>query len=400
MNNKPTFRILFAVIAVILLAGTFSAGCIGGYYSSKIGTPIGETSASPTNTDELFKPFWEAWQIVNDQYLIQPVDQEALMQGAIRGMLDSLGDQHTSYMDPAQYSDANAPLEGYDGIGAYVNTEGEVLTIVEPIKGSPAEAVGLQPRDEIIAIDGQDLSGVLPEVARLRVLGPAGTIVILTIHREGVDQPFDVMITRAHIVIPSVESEILDGQIAYLKLSTFGDTSVDDLHTALLELLAQNPKGLILDLRNNSGGYLDAAVAIASEFLPDGVVAYEEYGNGTRDTYEATGDGIATQIPMIVLVNEWSASASELVAGALQDRDRAELVGVTSFGKGTVQNWMPLSNDEGAVRVTIARWLTPTSRSIHEIGLTPDYEILITDADMQAGIDPQLNRAIELLTQP
>jgi carboxyl-terminal processing protease len=208
------------------------------------------------------------------------------------------------------------------------------------------------------------------------------------------------MITRAHIVIPSVESEILDGQIAYLKLSTFGDTSVDDLHTALLELLAQNPKGLILDLRNNSGGYLDAAVAIASEFLPDGVVAYEEYGNGTRDTYEATGDGIATQIPMIVLVNEWSASASELVAGALQDRDRAELVGVTSFGKGTVQNWMPLSNDEGAVRVTIARWLTPTSRSIHEIGLTPDYEILITDADMQAGIDPQLNRAIELLTQP
>jgi len=397
MQTKPTNRILIVFIAITLLAGTCSAGFIAGRFSTSI---TNGNKAIPADTEKLFEPFWEAWQIVNTQYLVQPVDQQLLMQGAIRGMLDSLGDQHTGYMDPAQYSDANAPLEGYDGIGAYVNTEGDFLTIVEPIAGSPAEAAGLQVGDVIIAIDGEDMTGVLPEVARLKVLGPEGSTVILTIIRENVEQPFDVEITRAHIVIPSVESDILEGQIAYLSLSSFSETSDEDIHAVLEELMAQNPRGLIFDLRNNSGGYLDVAVEIASEFLADGVVAYEEYGDGSRDAKEATGDGIATQIPMIVLVNEWSASASELVAGALQDRGRAEIVGVTTFGKGTVQNWIPLSNEQGAVRVTIARWLTPNGENIHEIGLTPDYEVPITEDDITAGLDPQLERAIELLSQP
>jgi len=397
MQTKPTNRILIVFIAITLLSGTCSAGFIAGRFSTSISNG---NKAIPADTEKLFEPFWEAWQIVNTQYLVQPVDQQLLMQGAIRGMLDSLGDQHTGYMDPAQYSDANAPLEGYDGIGAYVNTEGDFLTIVEPIAGSPAEAAGLQVGDVIIAIDGEDMTGVLPEVARLKVLGPEGSTVILTIIRENVEQPFDVEITRAHIVIPSVESDILEGQIAYLSLSSFSETSDEDIHAVLEELMAQNPRGLIFDLRNNSGGYLDVAVEIASEFLADGVVAYEEYGDGSRDAKEATGDGIATQIPMIVLVNEWSASASELVAGALQDRGRAEIVGVTTFGKGTVQNWIPLSNEQGAVRVTIARWLTPNGENIHEIGLTPDYEVPITEDDITAGLDPQLERAIELLSQP
>jgi carboxyl-terminal processing protease len=397
METKPINRILIAVIAVIVLAGTCSAGFIVGRFSDSL---IGRGSTEPAETEELFKPFWQAWDIVNTQYLVQPVDQEALMQGAIRGMLEALGDPHTSYMDPAQFSDANAPLQGYDGIGAYVNTEGEYLTIVEPIPGSPAEAAGLQAGDIIIAVDGEDMTGVLPEVARLKVLGPAGTTVTLTIRRANVELPFDVEITRAHIVIPSVESEVLENDIAYLKLSSFSDTSAEDIHAALEELLAQNPRGLILDLRNNSGGYLDAAVQIASEFLPDGVVAYEEYGDGNRDTYEASGKGIATTIPMVVLVNEWSASASELVAGALQDRGRAELVGVTTYGKGTVQNWIPLANNEGAIRVTIARWLTPNGTSIHENGLTPDVIVEYSVEDMTTGRDPQLERAIELLSQP
>jgi carboxyl-terminal processing protease len=153
-------------------------------------------------------------------------------------------------------------------------------------------------------------------------------------------------------------------------------------------------------MRYDAGGYLDQAIQVGSEFLPDGVVAYEEYGNGSRDTYNVTGDGIATQIPMVVLVNEWSASASELVAGALQDRGRAQLVGVTTYGKGTVQNWLPLSDNEGAVRVTIARWLTPNGRNVTDTGLTPDIEVTISDADIQAGVDTQLNQAVELLSQP
>jgi carboxyl-terminal processing protease len=193
---------------------------------------------------------------------------------------------------------------------------------------------------------------------------------------------------------------MLDNDIAYLRLNAFSNATSEEIHSALQELLAQNPQGLILDLRYNSGGYLDAAIQVGSEFLPDGVVAYEEYGNGTRDTFNVTGDGIATEIPMVVLVNDWSASASELVAGALQDRGRAQLVGVTTYGKGTVQNWIPLSDNEGAVRVTIARWLTPNGRNVTETGITPDLEVIISDADAQAGVDTQLNQAIDLLTQP
>jgi carboxyl-terminal processing protease len=303
-------------------------------------------------------------------------------------------------MDPSQFETANATLEGYDGIGAYVSTDGELLTVIEPIQGSPAEAAGLRPGDEIAAIDGEDMTGVPPEVARTKVLGPSGSTVILTIRREGVEDTFDVEITRAHIVIPSVESEMLEGQIAYVSLATFGETSAEDLKNAIQELLAQDPNGLILDLRNNSGGYLDSAIDVGSLFLSDGVLAYEEYGDGTRVTYEPTSEAIAADIPMIVLVNEWSASASELVAGTLQDRGRAQIVGAITFGKGTVQSWIPLSDDQGAVRITIARWLTPNGTSVHETGVTPDYQVEFTEEDMLAGMDPQLDRAVELLSQP
>ncbi len=401
-SRQGLYRVIAACVVVVLLAGCLSAGFLIGRVSANNQTILlpSVVSSQPSGTDTLFKPFWEAWQIVHDEYLVQPLDDEKLMQGAIRGMIDSLGDPHSSYMDPIEYSDATAPLEGYSGIGAWVNTEGEYLTITEPMKGSPAETAGLKAGDQIIAIDGVDMTGTLAELARQKVLGPAGTQVTLTIRRAGVEQPFDVTITRAQITIPSTEYKMLDAGIAYVRLNSFSNTTADELHSALQELLAQNPKGLILDLRYNSGGYLEAAIQVASEFLPDGVVTYEEYGNGTRDTYNVTGNGIATNIPMVVLVNEWSASASELVAGALQDRGRAQLVGVTTYGKGTVQNWIALSNEEGAVRVTIARWLTPNQRNVTGIGLTPDVEVQITDADIQAGLDSQLDQAIQILTQP
>jgi carboxyl-terminal processing protease len=244
------------------------------------------------------------------------------------------------------------------------------------------------------------MTGTLPELARQKILGEAGTQVILTVIREGIEEPFDIPITRAQITIPSIEYRMLDNDIAYVSLNTFSNATGDELHSALQELLAQNPQGLILDLRYNSGGYLDAAIQVGSEFLPDGVITYEEYGDGSRDTFNVIENGIATQIPMVVLVNEWSASASELVAGALQDRGRARLVGVTTFGKGTVQNWIPLSGNEGAVRVTIARWLTPNERNVTDTGLTPDVEVVISDTDAEADIDSQLDKAIELLTQP
>jgi len=409
MNSKPLYIIIGIIAAIILLVGSCSAGFIGGMVlapdrqesPSTASDPApfieGTTTGPSEDTQALFTPFWEAWRFVHDYYFDQPVDDTLLMQGAIRGMLEALGDQHTSYMDPQEFKDANADLVGYDGIGAWVNTEGDYLTIVEPMNDSPAEAAGLQAGDQVIAIDGEDMTGTLPENARLRVLGEAGTSVILTIRREGVEEPFDVTVTRAHIVVQSVEYEILEGNIAYIRLNQFSETSPDDLHAALEALMAQEPKGLILDLRNNGGGYLNAAVEIGSEFIQDGVIAYEEYGDGARDTYTASGQGVAYDIPMVVLVNEWSASASELVAGALQDRGRAALVGVTTFGKGSVQTWIPLSDEQGAVRVTIARWLTPDQRWIHEIGLTPDYVVERTDADIENDVDPQLQKALELL---
>lgn len=398
--NRVVTKVLIGCGIVILIIGCLGVGFLAGRVSTILPFNIPSTTTTSSSTEELFKPFWEAWQIVHNEYLVQPVNDEKMMQGAIRGMMQSLGDPHSGYMDPTEYGNATAPLEGYSGIGAYVNTEGDFLTITEPIKGSPAESAGLKAGDQIVAIDGQDMTGVLPELARQKVLGPAGTKVVLTIKREGVEQPFDVTITRAQITIPSIEYEMLDTNIAYIRLSAFSDTSGDDLRAALKEALTQNPKGLILDLRYNAGGYLDAAIKVGSEFLPDGVVAYEEYADGSRDTFNVTGDGLATKIPMVVIVNEWSASASELVAGALQDRGRAQLVGVTTFGKGTVQNWIALSDNEGAIRVTIARWLTPNGRNVTGMGLKPDVEVMISDADNQAGIDSQLNKAVEILSQP
>ncbi len=407
--NRNINKILIGCGLAALFLFVLGAGLVVGYAghdvvdrltSTNTGTLPATISGTTMTTDELFKPFWEAWKLVHEEYLVQPVNDEKMMQGAIRGMMDSLGDPHSSYMDPTEFSDATAPLEGYSGIGAYVNTEGEFLTITEPIKGSPAEAAGLKPGDQIIAIDGVDMVGTLAENARQKVLGPAGTKVVLTIKREGMEQPFDVPIIRAQISIPSTEYRMLDNNIAYVRLNVFSDTTSSELHAALTELLAQNPQGLILDLRNNGGGYLDTAIKVGSEFLADGVVAYEETGNGARETFNASGNGIATQVPMAVLVNEYTASASEIVAGALQDRGRAQLVGVTTYGKGTAQNWIPLSNNEGAIRVTVARWLTPNNRNVTGTGLSPDVEVKITDADIAAGIDSQLNKAVEILSQP
>ncbi len=406
--TRNVTKILIGCVIAILLVVFLGAGLVGGYFGHDVLNKIVSSGAiitttggvSSTSTEELFAPFWEAWQIVHDQYLDQPVDDQKLMQGAIRGMMDSLGDPHSGYMDPVEYSDSTAPLEGYSGIGAWVNTEGEFLTITEPMKGSPAEAAGLKAGDQITAIDGVDMKGTVAELARQKVLGPAGSKVLLTILREGVEQPFDVSITRQQISIPSTESKMLDNGIAYVRLNAFSNTTADELHAALEELMAQNPKGLILDLRNNGGGYLDTAIAVGSEFIPSGVVAYEEYGDGKRNTFNTSGKGIATQIPMVVLVNEWTASASEVVAGALQDHGRAQLVGVTTYGKGTAQNWIPLTNNEGAIRVTIARWLTPNERNVTGTGLTPEVEVKISDADAQAAIDTQLNKALEILSQP
>jgi len=404
--------VLFVLIGAALLLGGFSGGFVvghmfplNGFQQSLPATLPGiptvspETqSSTPQNLQTLFKPFWDAWQIIHTDYVDQPVDNTKLLEGAITGMVQSLGDSHSQYMNPQVYKDATNELNGsFEGIGAYVDTSGTWLTITKPISGSPAEKAGLKAGDQIVAVNGVDMTGIKPEDVRLKVIGPAGTTVHLTVHRPGqsASLPFDIV--RAKINVPSVSGKMLDNGIAYVQISDFGETTTDELKTQLTTLMAQNPKGLVLDLRDNPGGYLQTAVEVVSQFVDHGPVVYEQTSDGKKKEYDAISGGLATKIPMVVLINSNSASASEITAGALQDDGRAKLVGVVSYGKGSVQIRVQLSNNEGAVAITIAHWLTPKGTLIDKKGLTPDVYVPMTAADINAGRDPQLDAASQTL---
>ncbi len=399
LNVLSWFTMLcLGLVGGYLIGVISSGGRIGNFLPTPVSSlPDSMDEATKTELDTLFAPFWQTWELIHRDYVEQPVDNEKLMQGAIRGMIESLGDQHSSYMDPAQYSDMTAQSRGdYEGIGVMVNTEGAYLTVSEIFKGSPAEKGGLLAGDQIIAVDGVDMTGVLPTLVRQKVLGPKGSDVVLTILR-GPEETFDVTLQRATIVVPSIEAEMRPDGIAYIKIRTFGQKTGDDLNAELEKLLPQNPKGLIIDLRNNGGGLVTTAVQIGSTFIKEGVMLYERYSDGSQKSLDVIPGGLALDIPMVVLVNQFSASASELVAGALQDYDRATIVGTVTFGKGTVQELVPLANNEGAARITIAKWLTPKERSIHLKGVTPDVLVEMTEEDMKANLDPQLDKAVEVL---
>jgi len=412
MESKTIRIVVIAFFAVFIMVASFAGGVFAGInLPDNLSLPSGlgilqptqsaetpQAEATPVDRDTLFQPFWQAWDLIHKQYVDQPVDDEQLMRGAISGMMDSLGDPNTGYMDPDQFRQANAPLEGeYEGIGAWVDPTGEFLTVISPMEGSPAEAAGLKSGDQIIAVDAVSVVGTDPNLVLREVLGPAGTTVVLTIQREETEAPFDVSIIREKIVIPLVTSKMLDNNVAYLQIIQFGDKTESDVRNALKDLLKNDPIGLVLDLRNDPGGYLETAIAVTSQFIGDGVVMIEQHGSGEKITFTARPGGLALDIPLVVLVNEGSASASEITAGAIQDRGRGKLIGTTTFGKGTVQSWSTLVNDQGAVKVTIARWLTPNERQIHGIGLTPDVEVPLTEEDVTAERDPQLDKAVELL---
>lgn len=429
MENKVLRSCLLVFGAIVLLGVTFFSGfAVGALFPtnairqalSPANTPVFQATPFPTplpeeatlepvaptqvfqaTTDEelqeLFKPFWESWDLLHENFVDQPLDDMALMRGAISGMLAATGDKHTSYMNPEQFAQANAEMSGeeYTGIGAWVNTTGEYIEVVSPMKNSPAEKAGLKAKDIVIAINGEDMTGTPGDLALQKILGPAGEPVTLTIRRG--EDILEFTIVREKITVPAVEYEMLEGDIAYIALNTFNELATDQVRAALKELLAQNPKGLIFDLRNNGGGFLVTAIEITSEFVSKGIVMYEEYGNGSRESYNAQPGGLATEIPLVVLINEGTASASEITAGAIQDYGRGTLIGVTSYGKGSVQNWIPLRTEAGGVRITIARWLTPNGNQINEVGLTPDIEVPYTQEDVDADRDPQLDAAINFL---
>ncbi len=424
-QGKVLRTILLTLLVLVLISGAFMGGLIAGnalpvrLLPSGQGTQAANTevpaqqttaegaavctdytsSSTPEELKQTFAPFWETWSLLHENFVDQPLDDVALMRGAISGMLAATGDKHTTYMDPTEFEQANASMEGeYEGIGAWVDTTGEYVQIISPMKGSPAEAAGLRANDIVIAVDGEDQTGVPGDLVLKKILGPAGEAVTLTIRRG--EETLEFTIIRAKITVPVVDYRMLDNNIAYLALYSFNDQATSQLRAALKELMAQKPAGLIFDLRDNGGGYLSTAIDVVSEFIPSGVVMYEEYGDGTRDAYTAKRGGRATEIPLVVLVNEGTASASEITAGAIQDLGRGKLVGVKTYGKGSVQNWIPLSTEKGGVRITIARWLTPNGTQISEVGLTPDLVVEMSDEDYAEGRDPQLDAAVKLLLQP
>lgn len=424
-QGKVLKTILLILLVIVLLSGAFLGGLITGNAlpvkllsaNQKTDTPAAELptqegsaistaespqaiqGGTPEELEQTFAPFWETWTLLHENFVDQPLDDLALMRGAISGMLEATGDKHTTYMNPTEFEQANASMEGeYEGIGAWVDTSGDCVEVISPMKGSPAEAAGLRPNDIVIAVDGEDQTGIPGDLVLKKILGPAGEAVTLTIKRG--EETLDFAIVRAKITVPVVDYRMLDNNIAYVALYSFNDQATSQLRAALKELMAQKPAGLVFDLRDNGGGYLSTAIEVVSEFIPSGVVMYEEYGDGTRDAYSAQRGGRATEIPLVVLVNEGTASASEITAGAIQDLGRGKLVGVKTYGKGSVQNWIPLSTEKGGVRITIARWLTPNGTQISDVGLTPDLIVEMTAEDYTAGRDPQLDAAVQLLLQP
>lgn len=344
--------------------------------------------------------FWEAWKLVQEEYYGEIPSPQTVAYGAIRGALQTLGDPYTSFIEPkiARILEEDASGQ-FEGIGAMVRMNRDnKLEIVRVFEGSPAQKAGLRAGDLVIEVDGQSIVGYSIYEAVALIRGPAGTSVTLTIERPGQRDPIRVTVTRARITIPVVEARMLPEGIAYLRLFDFSAQATRQLRDQLRSLLAQNPHGLILDLRDNPGGFLDQAIQVADLFLDEGIVAYERMKDGEERVFRSKSGDPGEKIPMVVLVNAGSASASEIVAGALQDRGRALLVGERTFGKGSVQLSHTLS-DGSELRVTIARWFTPKNRAIHGEGLNPDVEVKVEPGAEAGGADPQLQRAVEVLLQ-
>jgi len=344
--------------------------------------------------DAIFRPFWEAWGYVDrDFYDESAVEPHKLSRGAIRGMLTALDDQHTLYLDPTHREITDADLRGaFDGIGVQVEMEGDDLHVVSPLDGSPGQRAGLRAGDVITRVDGSDVHGISLLDAIQMIRGPRGSTVTLTIVRGGA-APFDVKVAREEIRVPSVRGELRPDGVAYIRISSFALRVGSDLREVLDQLAQRSPRGWVLDLRGNPGGYLDGAVAVTSQFIDEGVVLYEERRGAEREAIRTRGRPRALSGPMAVMVDSGTASAAEIVAGALRDHGRATLVGEQTYGKGTVQIVHTLS-DGGALRLTVARWLTPDGSPIQGVGLTPQIPVVAA-----AGADAALQQAVDFVRQ-
>ncbi len=425
---KRTMMVVVAIfVATTLLAGTFAGGFFVGYLvnrpatgsSSRVttieaprSTPSGSEAeteveggeaateeVTPESTQFDFQILREVIEVMRNEYYGEIPDGKTLAYGAIRGMLLTLDDPYTSFIEPKIASILNEDASGeFEGIGAMVTmTEDGYLKVESLLPGQPAEKSGVKPGDLILAVGDKSIVGLGLYEAISFVRGPAGSEAELKIAREGEPDPIYITVTRASIEVPMIESKMLEDDIAYIHLLEFGEGATQQVEQALKELQRENPQGLVFDLRSNPGGWLVEAITMSDLFLDEGLVAIKRDSDGKEERFYSYDGDRGEDIPMVVLVDQYSASASEIVAGALQDRGRAVLIGEQTVGKGSVQ--VPYDLDDGSqFRVTIARWFTPDEQMIHDNGLTPDIKVEFP-MDTAEDEDPQLDRAIEYLLE-
>lgn len=350
-----------------------------------------------------FSLFWEVWDLLREKFVdADKLDANKLFFGAINGMLRATGDPYTVFFNPEENKKFNEDISGsFDGIGAEIGIKGGVLTIIAPLKDSPAEKAGVRAGDKVLKIDGNSTMDISIDDAIDKIRGAKGTNVILTIFRNGDKETREITVTRDTINVKSTELEFKEnGSIAHIELNRFGQETTGEFRKIANEIIAQKAQGIILDMRNNPGGFLDVSVELASKMLPkEKTVVIEEDSDGKQKKLPTEGGDILSGIETVVLINEGSASASEILAGALKDnRENVTLVGKKSFGKGSVQELVTLPR-ETAVKITVAKWLTPNGKQINNEGITPDVDIDLTDDDYENDRDPQLDKAIEILKE-
>ncbi len=424
MKTLPFSKIrsIILTVAIVILIGGIGYRLGEHRVFSKTAT-LGNTAVvntdPPSSVQVDFSLFWDVWQRLKLYYIdASSMDSQKMVWGAVSGMVNSLGDPYTSFLNPIENKEFKEDIGGsFQGIGAQLGMEEGQIIIQAPIKGSPAEKAGLKAMDWILKVDDEETTGWTLNQAVTKIRGKKGTTVTLTILHANAKTSEDIAIVRDEIIVPSVEywvktpAEITEisgvatkallanpSAIGYIYLSRFGDRTNEEWLTAVDDIIEksakQGTKGLVFDLRNNPGGYLDGSVFIASEFLKSGIVVTQTNSDGTKDVLEVNRKGKLYDIPLVVLINKGSASAAEIVAGALKDHKRAKIVGVTSFGKGSVQTPQELTGGS-SVHITTGKWLLPNGDWIHKKGITPDVEVKLDSPE--ATQDAQLLRAIELL---
>lgn len=402
-KERPKKHGLLNLLLVLLVAVSFGIGFYlgeGKADKEKI-VALGDKVQTVDEDAFDFNVYWEAWDSLRSDFVYRnKIKDKEMFYGSIKGLAAATKDPYTVFMTPDETKEFANDLAGtFEGIGAEVGMRNDIITIVAPLAGMPAEKAGLKAGDKVYTINGESALGLTVDEAVKKIRGPKGTIVTLTVIRDKETTPREIKIERGIIIVKSVELSFRPDGIALIKVSNFNNDTESLFKDAIVKINEKKPKGIILDLRNNPGGYLDTAVSMISEWVKEGPVVLEQFGDGRRNEYVAKGNPHLDSYKTIVLVNGGSASASEIVAGALRDYNKATLVGENTYGKGSVQTIRDLS-DGSSIKVTIATWMTPNGDFINEKGLLPQVEVKMTVSDVEKNKDPQLQKAVDLILKP